>query len=52
MTQSYEREYLSRDVRLHTRQRVSSAYCWYTTGMKPPDLDPAELGWEIDGTGY
>lgn len=49
MIQSYEHE---QDVRLHKRQRVSSAACWYTTGMKPPDLDPVELGWEIDGTGY
>ena len=31
---------------------VSMAVCWYTTPMKPPDLDPAEFGWEIDGTGH
>ena len=31
---------------------VSTAVCWYTTPVKQPDLDPAEFGWEIDGTGY
>jgi len=31
---------------------VSTAVCWYTTAVKQPDLDPAEFGWEIDGTGY
>ena len=33
-------------------KRVSAAVYWYTTPMKPRDLDPAEFGWEIDGTGY